>query len=201
MAKLFKMNKWSAVLYQDLTRYFKYMKRDIFNNLLVRPYRASAFPKGKHPAYRYEKLLDTLFIRLKKKAHRKLWFNSDILDKYTTAPWVPLHNPNYDPRKVPMVHTNVTFRMFCDMLYDDAGAHAWLRKVDTCYKIAGKAMELVDTSGHMDVEIRCGPQYRSCLLSVFDRFGLNRRCIKASTKYGEPELHIIMAKGKDYHDI
>jgi len=201
MAKLFKMNRYSAILYQDLKRYFKYMKRDIFVNIMVRPNKKGPFPKGKHPSYKYESLLDTLFMRLKKKAYKKLWFNSDIRDKHTTVPWMIMHNPKYDPKNKLLVHTNVTFRMFCDMLISDNGAHAWLRKLDTCYKIAGEAMDFVNTSNHMDVEIRCGHQYRSCLLMVFDRFGLNRKCIKAGDKYKAPELHIIMAKNEDYHDI
>ena len=191
------------VMFNDLRRYFRLLRRDLHNHVLKQRRRGTLnpYPDGKtRYNLNYEQHLRDLFAEFGKYYFLKMVFVGPVAYRVTTSITKEEVDTSLVPfprhKKKTLVQTNVGFDDFGDAIATNGRTHAHLIRIRDCYIIALRCEEIYRRSKHEDFTIKCNSTYRTYMLKVFNRFGLNPKCVVADYNMkGKPVL--ILNMGKD----
>ena len=177
------MDRAKEIMEQDLKRFFKLIKRDVFNHLINKSTN-NPFPSGKYRAYDYEDRLWDIFSIFKAITLNEIWVNPSHMPVNKQV--VKIKSGNTDM----VVRTDVTFAEFMQCIMRSKRGALHHKRIYTAYKMAVQCMDFAKSSGHEDLTVRCNHIYRKYLLLVFKRFNLNRRCICVDKSIEDPVMDI-----------
>ncbi len=173
-----------AIMLQDFRIYHKLMKRKLFNTILTKSTK-NPFPNGKYPSYVYWKQLEAIFKELGSELYKKVWI-TDTCHPTVSAKYKYKNQDVY-------VQTGVTFTQALTHVRDtNKRCKLHYARILNCYNVARECIAFAQTSGHMDLAVKCNIRHKYYLEQVFDRFGLNRKCIELDETEEIPKMVIIM---------